>query len=94
VSDPIKETVQQWLRRDELMPIKTAPYGQADDRLVAEYGFQGGESTVRHLVRTLKAKLPEAYVPLRSNAIIRLPSLCTKTTYAVNWRTVRFSSNI
>ncbi|TBL67346.1 IS21 family transposase [Paenibacillus thalictri] len=65
VSDPVKETVQQWLRHDGLMPVKQRHTAKRIfDRLVAEYGFQGGESTVRHLVRTLKAKPPEAYVPL------------------------------
>ena len=34
------------------------------DRLVAECGFTGGETTVRRLVRELREKPPEAFVPL------------------------------
>ena len=34
------------------------------DRLVAEYGFTGGETTVRRLVHQLREKVQEAFVPL------------------------------
>ena len=34
------------------------------DRLVAEYGFTGGETTVRRLVKELREKSQEAFVPL------------------------------
>lgn len=34
------------------------------DRLVDEYGFTGGESTVRRLVKELRQKTQEAFVPL------------------------------
>ena len=34
------------------------------DRLVAEFGFTGGETTVRRLVRELREKSREAFVPL------------------------------
>ena len=34
------------------------------DRLVAEHGFTGGETTVRRLVRELREKPQEAFVPL------------------------------
>ncbi len=34
------------------------------DRLVAEHGFSGGETTVRRLVRELREKPQEAFVPL------------------------------
>jgi len=34
------------------------------DRLCAEIGFRGGESTIRRLVREIKAKLPQVYIPL------------------------------
>ena len=34
------------------------------DRLVAEYGFTGGETTVRRLVKELREKNQEAFVPL------------------------------
>src|SRR5690606_31387314 len=65
VSDSVKETIQQWLQQDEHMPVKQRHTAKRIyDRLVKEYGFQGGESTVRRLVRTLKADLPEAYMPL------------------------------
>ena len=36
------------------------------DRLVAECGFTGGETTVRRLVRELREKPQEAFVPLAS----------------------------
>lgn len=35
------------------------------DRLVAEFGFTGAESTVRHVVHKLRGNLNEVYVPLR-----------------------------
>lgn len=34
------------------------------DRLVVEHGFSGGETTVRRLVKELREKAPEAFVPL------------------------------
>jgi len=34
------------------------------DRLCTEIGFRGGESTIRRLVREMKAKLPQVYLPL------------------------------
>ena len=34
------------------------------DRLVAEWGFTGGETTVRRLVKELREKQQEAFVPL------------------------------
>lgn len=34
------------------------------DRLCTETGFRGGESTIRRLVREMKAKLPQVYIPL------------------------------
>ena len=34
------------------------------DRLVAERGFTGSESSVRRMVKELREKQPEAYVPL------------------------------
>lgn len=34
------------------------------ERLRAETGFRGGESTIRRLVREMKAKLPQVYLPL------------------------------
>ncbi len=38
---------------------------QIYDRLVEECGFAGGETTVRRLVRQLREKMQEAFVPLR-----------------------------
>ena len=35
------------------------------DRLVAEFGFTGAESTVCHVVHKLRGNLYEVYVPLR-----------------------------
>lgn len=35
------------------------------DRLVAERGFTGGESTIRRKVREIRATLPQVYIPLQ-----------------------------
>ena len=35
------------------------------DRLVAERGFTGGESTIRRKVREIRAELPKVYIPLQ-----------------------------
>lgn len=35
------------------------------DRLVAEKGFEGGESTIRRAVRDIRGKMPKAFVPLQ-----------------------------
>ena len=53
------------LKSDEESPSKQRHTARRIyDRLVAEMGFTGGESTVRLYVRKLRGKTPEAFVPL------------------------------
>ncbi|MFS0623408.1 IS21 family transposase [Brevibacillus sp. 179-C8.2 HS] len=66
---PVIESVQsiilEWLRQDEQAPPKQRHTAKRIfQRLVEEYGFTGGESTVRRYVRQLRVSPPKAYVPL------------------------------
>lgn len=55
VIDPVKPIIIQWLTDDETAPIKQRhSAAQIHRRLVEEYGFKGGESTVRRFVRQYK----------------------------------------
>jgi transposase len=58
--------IQECLRSDdeEHLPKQKHTAKRIYDRLVQEYGFTGGESTVRHYVKQLKDKPAEAFVPL------------------------------
>lgn len=65
VMDPFHNVIKAWLVGDEQAPRKQRHTAKRIyDRLVEEYDFTGGESTVRHYVRKLKASIPEAYIPL------------------------------
>ncbi|MBT4644102.1 MAG: IS21 family transposase [Deltaproteobacteria bacterium] len=69
VMDPFANTVEQWLTEDRSSPKKQRHTAKRIfDRLVAEHGFTGGESTVRRWVRLKKRELgfdtTEAMVPL------------------------------
>ena len=64
-----REIVDRWLIEDQELPRKQRHTAiRVYDRLVAEYGFRGGQSTVRRYVRERKADLGlnhvEAMVPL------------------------------
>jgi transposase len=69
VMDPVADIVVQWLTEDRSSPKKQRHTAKRIyDRLVAEHGFTGGESTVRRWVRLKKRELgfdrTEAMVPL------------------------------
>lgn len=66
VMGPFAEVVKTWLAADATAPRKQRHTARRIyDRLVTEYDFAGGESTVRRLVRELKQKTPEVFVPLQ-----------------------------
>ena len=58
--------IRQCLEEDEAEGVRKQRHTakRIYDRLVAECGFTGGESTVRTKVRELKESLPKAFVPL------------------------------
>ena len=67
VIDPVKQTIIQWLTDDETAPVKQRhSAAQIHRRLVKEYGFKGGESTVRRFVRQYKqlTGVPNSSIPL------------------------------
>jgi len=68
VMEPYKDLVRAWLARDKEAPQKQRHTAKrVYDRLVEEYGFTGGESTVRRFVRSLREKDTEVYIPLTAN---------------------------
>jgi len=65
VLDPVKPIIDQWLAEDEQMPKKQRHSGnRIYERLVEEYGFTGGCSTVRNYVYEQRATQPEVFIPL------------------------------
>jgi len=68
VMEPYRGIILVWLKADEQAPRKQRHTAKRIyDRLVEEYGFTGGESTVRRFVRQLRTELghgPQAYIPL------------------------------
>lgn len=65
VMDPFREVIAGWLAEDEQAPRKQRHTARRIyDRLVAEYGFGGGSSTVRRYVARLRPARPEAMIPL------------------------------
>lgn len=57
--------IKAWLEADEAMPQKQRHTAKRIyDRLVAEYGFPGGERTVRKYVAQVRKKVQESFVPL------------------------------
>jgi transposase len=68
VLGPFLGTIDEWLQDDLSRPKKQRHTARRIyNRLVAEHGYTGGESTVRHYVRDAKARLgftgTEAYIP-------------------------------
>ena len=62
---PYLGLVRRWLADDESAPPKQRHTARRIyDRLVAEHGFSGHETTVRQAVARLRGKRLEAYVPL------------------------------
>ena len=68
VMDPYKDLIMAWLEADKKTPPKQRHTAKRIyDRLVEEYGFTGGESTVRHFVRKLKGPKEEVYILLTAD---------------------------
>jgi len=64
---PFRDLIRSWLARDEQAPPKQRHTARRIyDRLVAEYGFSGAESTVRHCVAKLRPARREVYIPLQA----------------------------
>jgi len=65
VLEPYKEVIREWLEQDQSAPPKqTHTARRIYHRLVDEYGFTGGESTVRSFVRKEKNGHLEMFIPL------------------------------
>lgn len=66
VMDPVKPIIDQWLAEDEHRPRKQRHTARRIyDRLRTEYGFEGGESTVRRYVgQHRKRRLSQVFIPL------------------------------
>jgi transposase len=65
IMDPYGEVIRTWLAQDAHAPPKQRHTGKRIyDRLVAEYGFRGAESSVRRVVARLRPRQPEAFIPL------------------------------
>lgn len=65
IMDPYGEVIRTWLAQDAQAPPKQRHTGKRIyDRLVAEYGFRGAESSVRRVVARLRPKQPEVFIPL------------------------------
>lgn len=65
--------IERWLEDDKkpgVPPKQRHTAARVHERLVEEYPgeFRAAESTVRHWVRRLRGKTPEAYVPLAADA--------------------------
>lgn len=68
VMDPFRDIIRAWLEADKKAPPKQRHTAKrVYDRLVEEYGFTGGESTVRRFVRSLRDYGDEVYIPLTAN---------------------------
>jgi transposase len=65
VMDPYGAVIRGWLLQDQQAPRKQRHTGKRIyDRLVAEYGFAGAESSVRRVVAQLRPKQLEVFIPL------------------------------
>ena len=65
VLGPFKGIIKSWLEGDKYQPKKQRHTAhRIYERLVSEYGFTGGERTVRHHVSKLKPNLGEMAIPL------------------------------
>jgi len=64
VMGPYLALIKQWLEEDRGRPVKQRHTAKRIyDRLKDEYGFPGGERTVRRQVSILREKIPESHVP-------------------------------
>ena len=65
VLGPYLALIDRWLAEDQRYPAKQRHTARRIyHRLVAEYGFSGGESTVRQYVREHRSHRPEVFIPL------------------------------
>lgn len=68
VMDPYRSFIENILREDKTAPIKQRhTSARIFERLVGEFGFIGGESTVRHYIRKFKVSQPECFLKLEAN---------------------------
>ncbi len=68
VMDPFRNLIMAWLEADKKTPPKQRHTAKrVYTRLVEEYGFTGGESTVRHFIRKIKDSRHEVYIPLTAD---------------------------
>lgn len=64
VTGPYLPIIKQWLEEDRQRPSKQRHTAKRIyDRLKEEYGFPGGERTVRREVSLLREKIPDSHVP-------------------------------
>jgi transposase len=64
VMGPYLSIINQWLEEDRSRPVKQRHTAKRIyDRLTEEYGFPGGERTVRREVSILRGKIPDSHVP-------------------------------
>lgn len=66
MTEDITDFIMKSLREDEQCRSKKQHHTarRIYERLTMECGFTGSESSVRRMVKELRQKLPEAYVPL------------------------------
>lgn len=65
VVGPFEPVIERWLAEDREAPPKQRHTAKrVYDRLVAEYGFTGHETTVRRTVARLRPRTPEVFIPL------------------------------
>jgi transposase len=65
IMGPYGAVIRTWLVQDAHAPPKQRHTGKrVYDRLVAEYGFSGAESSVRRVVARLRPRQPEVFIPL------------------------------
>ena len=68
VMDPFREVIESILKVDETAPVKQRhAAARIFTRLHEEFGFNGGESTVRRYVRNLKKSKNECFLLLEAN---------------------------
>jgi transposase len=66
INDDVELFIEQCIEQDALEGVRKQKHTakRIYDRLVEECAFIGGESTIRRKVRTMKERIPEAFVPL------------------------------
>ncbi|KJR49187.1 Mobile element protein [Desulfosporosinus sp. I2] len=68
VLEPYKEIIREWLKQDQSAPPKQRHTAKRIyDRLIHEYDFTGGESTVRIFVRKEKNGHVEMFIPFTAD---------------------------